>query len=389
MSRVDLERLLQPISDAEPSGANLEYDAEFAEMERASQGTAEQQYGDTIIPAKEPDWADLSRLCLSLFERTKDLRVALHLTRSSLRLGGLTDFCRSLELLHGLVDRFWNTIHPQLDPDDDNDPTIRVNILASLCDVPTVITPLRATPIVRSRMVGSFSRRDWAIATGEISKPERRDSMQDEGSGEKLPDRQTIDAAFQSCDHAQLREMTAATEAGAKAVRSLENAVTREIGAGQMRSLAALAKELDGIHKILAEQSRRVIPAETSAAEEAPAEEAAAGDASDSGDSGSASGSSSAGASGAKKNALVNNWNAEVASRDDAIRLLEKVIQFYERHEPSSPLPLLLRRAMRLSSKSFLEILHDISPDGLGQAEALGGMTREEYLQNLNGGRGD
>ncbi|MEL6107641.1 MAG: hypothetical protein AAFU85_16505, partial [Planctomycetota bacterium] len=49
------------------------------------------------------------------------------------------------------------------------------------------------------------------------------------------------------------------------------------------------------------------------------------------------------------------------------------VCDFYEINEPSSPLPLLIRRAQRLASASFLDILRDVAPDGLIQAEALGG----------------
>ena len=75
--------------------------------------------------------------------------------------------------------------------------------------------------------------------------------------------------------------------------------------------------------------------------------------------------------------AAAVNWDADIESREDAIKALEKVCQYFERHEPSSPLPLLLRRAKRLSTKSFLDILRDISPGGLDQAEALGGLANE------------
>lgn len=378
MPFLDLEKFLQPISDSEPCGPNLEYDAVYTEMERASQGVPEQQYGDTIIPAKEPDWMTVKKSAVELCGRTKDLRVLGHLTRASLKVGGLVEFCEILSVIQGLVENFWPTLHPQLDPEDDNDPTIRVNCLSALCDMPGVIAPLRLTPLVRSRMVGAFNRRDIAIAWGEIPKPERPppkdDEEQTESEKDKLPDRQMIEGAFQSCDHDQLKQFRDAAQAGADAVRNIENAVTREIGAGQMRSLNVLAKELDGIHKILAEQLKRVASAD------APAEEAVEDTGGDiAADEAAAGGTAPAAAK--RSGGLVQNWNAELQTREEAIRLLEKVCQYYERHEPSSPLPLLLRRAMRLSSKSFLDILFDVSPDGLGQAEALGGMTREEYLQ--------
>ncbi|MEL7338378.1 MAG: hypothetical protein AAFN70_19475, partial [Planctomycetota bacterium] len=63
----------------------------------------------------------------------------------------------------------------------------------------------------------------------------------------------------------------------------------------------------------------------------------------------------------------------KIGSRKDAIKALDDVCDFYELNEPSSPLPLLIRRAQRLASKSFLDILRDLAPDAVATAEALGG----------------
>jgi type VI secretion system protein ImpA len=67
----------------------------------------------------------------------------------------------------------------------------------------------------------------------------------------------------------------------------------------------------------------------------------------------------------------------EVSSRADVIKVIDKVCAYYERHEPSSPVPLLLNRARRLVDKSFMEILQDLAPEGLGQARQIGGETDE------------
>jgi type VI secretion system protein ImpA len=59
------------------------------------------------------------------------------------------------------------------------------------------------------------------------------------------------------------------------------------------------------------------------------------------------------------------------------IKALDKICQYYDRHEPSSPLPLLLKRAKRLASKNFLEIVQDLSPEALAQIQALGGVDSD------------
>jgi len=49
------------------------------------------------------------------------------------------------------------------------------------------------------------------------------------------------------------------------------------------------------------------------------------------------------------------------------------LIAYYERAEPSSPIPLLIRRSKRLVSASFMDIVRDIASDGLTQVENLRG----------------
>jgi len=75
----------------------------------------------------------------------------------------------------------------------------------------------------------------------------------------------------------------------------------------------------------------------------------------------------------------------KIKSRVEAIQTLDKVCDYFEQSEPSSPLPLLLRRARRLSMKSFLEIIQDISPDGIDQVTALGGLDSADSHGSSDG----
>jgi type VI secretion system protein ImpA len=69
--------------------------------------------------------------------------------------------------------------------------------------------------------------------------------------------------------------------------------------------------------------------------------------------------------------------SGEIANRQDVVRMIDKICAYYERHEPSSPVPMLLMRARRLVDKSFMEILQDLAPEGMGQARQVGGMENE------------
>ncbi|MBN3807358.1 type VI secretion system protein TssA, partial [Paraburkholderia sp. Ac-20336] len=69
--------------------------------------------------------------------------------------------------------------------------------------------------------------------------------------------------------------------------------------------------------------------------------------------------------------------SGDITDRQDVIRVLDKICAYYERHEPSSPVPLLLLRARRLVDKSFMEILQDLAPEGMSQARQVGGIENE------------
>src|SRR5262245_18388456 len=138
MSVLDVEKLLAPVSAESHSGENLKYDADYAAMEKAAAGTPEQQFGTTVIPGEEPDWREVRGKAQGLLERTKDLRVTTYLLRASARMNGVEGSAEGMELLQGLVANYWAGVHLQLDPEDNNDPTLRLNTISSLCYAATM-----------------------------------------------------------------------------------------------------------------------------------------------------------------------------------------------------------------------------------------------------------
>ena len=54
--------------------------------------------------------------------------------------------------------------------------------------------------------------------------------------------------------------------------------------------------------------------------------------------------------------------------------MIERICAYYTRVEPSSPVPLLLRRAKRLVTMDFLEIVRDLADQGLPQVGNVAGI---------------
>ncbi len=340
----NLESLLQPISTEAPCGADLEYDPAFLELDRLSQTKPEQQMGDTIVPAQEPDWKVVGDRALDLLGKTRDLRIAVRLTRARLHTDGLPGFADGLAVVRGVVEHFWDGFYPRLDPEDGNDPTFRVNVLMGFCDGATFLDCIRTTPLVAARSFGRFSLRDIAIASGE----------QPPLPGVEPPKSSAIDGAFTEVALPELQGVAAAVRSALEHLAAVEAFVAEKVGASNGTNFAKLTEVLQGADKILTVQlTRRGVGVEGAA-------DGAAGEGAEGGAAGGPS------------------ISGEIKSREDVVRVLDKVCSYYERYEPSSPIPILVQRAKRLVSASFLDIMRDLAPDGMSQIENLKGKDETQ-----------
>ena len=147
-----VDELSQPLSEDLPCGDDLEYDDVFALMETAMQWQEGQEFGDTKTEAQPPDWSNVRQHAMDLAERTRDLRILVNLSIALLNEQGFPGFHQALQLLNACMDQHWEAIHPQLDPDDDNDPMMRMNVLQNLDDYPNVHQGIRQSPLVELKL---------------------------------------------------------------------------------------------------------------------------------------------------------------------------------------------------------------------------------------------
>ena len=340
MSKINIDKLLEPVSEESPCGDDLEYDPEFGEFERAAQGKPGHEMGGETIAPEPPDWSEVAEAATALLGRTKDLRVAAHLAHASLNIDGMSGLASGLDLINRLLHEFWDDLHPKLDEEDDNDPTLRMNSLMPLNGHDEFIASLDNAVLVSSKTLGRFSLRDMRLASGEITLAA--------GDDTEVPDPAHVDAAFLDCE---LEELTGNSDALDQCIATLTDleAYTREqVGTEFAPEFGNLSSELNKIRGILREQlGRRGVAVE-------PVE-----------------------GGGAAGEAEAPSMSGEIRSRDDAIRVLDRVSEYFRKNEPSSPVPLLLQRAKRLVSKDFMEILRDMAPQGVSDAEKIGGLDRD------------
>ena len=375
MTHFDVDALLAEISPDAPCGEDISYDVAFLELERLAQGKAETQVGDYVQESEEPDWKQVYRQSLELLARSRDRRLILYLTASSLRLTGLSSFRDGLALLRGVMERYWDHLFPQLDPDDDNDPLERINIISALSPPSTAMSdqdPMKFIPRLMEiplcaptdARLPRVSLRHLLMASGELAVPETESNA--------LPSTQIIDAAFEQTDIESLQSTDQTLRECIDHLGALDTLLMDRVGSTAAPNFSRLE------HLLLQMQSktsmyveRRGYGQDMSSREQAQAIIVNDSDPARSNSNATAlnAGNQTASTGGASGQAL----SGRVTSNQDVLKALDMIISHYEQNEPSSPVPLLIKRAKRLVGKSFVDIIRDLSPDAMSQVKVVSG----------------
>jgi len=354
MPVIDTDLILAPVSADQPTGDPLDNDPAFLALETLSQGTPERVMGDVVVPAEEPNWTQLQDQALRLLERSKDLRVVILLLRALLHKEAIQGLSLGLGLLSGLVERYWDGLYPLPDEDDPTDQMERAMAFSALTDHAALLSPLERIPLVSARGFGCPSLRDLrAIQTGAPP------------ADTKEPlDAAAIAAAFEHCELDQLRANTEAAGAALEHGRQLAGLLAIQLPPAIAPDLSPLLSLLASIEASLRAHLEEREPSERQPADRADADVSAIPDL----------------ASGYQ--ASVNQTGAPPAigtmtSRADVQRTLDALCQYYAEYEPSSPIPLLLRRARRLVTMGFEDIVQDLIPESIDKVKALKGPEDE------------
>ena len=338
--------LLLPITPDRPCGENLEYTLllELEAFRLFGQGkpldeAPEKDEKRVPKPPESPEWREIRDKALEALARSKDLRLLAHLGTALLRTDGVVAFSETIAVASEWLERYWIQTYPLVD----EDVTSRRNALNCFADPMAVVDGLRRLPLVRSREHGTFSLRDVDIATGQLPAV----------SGRAESSETQINAAFASMPLEDLTKLHGSVVSAIASLRKINDLSSDAAGPDATPNFEQLMAQLARMNQVLRAQLA-VHPAQ--AGPSAPGADYAA--VSPAGDGASASG--------------------VVKSRQDAIRALDTVADFFRRTEPSSPIPLFLARAKRLVSKDFLEVLEDIAPDAVAQARAAGGLKPGE-----------
>ena len=353
MEKQQITPWLEPLAD-DVSGQDLEYDPAFLELEQAANGRPETQFG----AAEAPSWPLTREISQNLFDRTRDLRVALMWGRSVVNLDGVEGLPAVLALLHGLLENFWDEVHPRPDPDD-GDTFARLSVLGSLDTLDGLLGDVRQAQLVVDRRLGGLRVRDVEIAL------ERLAPRADEGHS--TPAQIEGQLGDQPALAGRLRDSLNASLASLKALQDLMNDRFGTDNAVDTKNLRVM---LTGVQSL--------VPAPAAAGESAGAGDGDGDTDPDSGN-GNGGGDDTAPTPGPSAGRRAGSGVHSVESRQDAVRAIHLVCAYLERSEPTNPAQLLLRRAERLIDKNFLQLVRDLAPDAVNEVARILGVDPESF----------
>jgi len=135
--------LLNPIEGPNPSGANLRYDPVYDKIKEARREEAQPPPGMTEQDRKVSDNAQVIKLTTDLLtNKTKDLQLAAWMTEAMLKQRGFAGLKEGLALCCGLVDKFWDTLYPEIEDGDAESRGAPLGFVGVKLDIPLKLVPV-------------------------------------------------------------------------------------------------------------------------------------------------------------------------------------------------------------------------------------------------------
>lgn len=330
----EFAELRQPLSGDAPCGENLEDSQLLASFD------AFRLFGQSVPLNPAPVWREVESKSRAALDQSKDFRLLAHYGAAVLRTEGLPAFLGTLGVAAHWLEQHWAQVYPLVD----DDAILRKNALNSFADRMAIVDGVRRLPILRHPVLGTFTLRDFEIATGQQPKPD----------GEEVPDEAAMRAVIAATAADELAALQASVAASLDSLKAIETKMREEGGSESAPTFDPLVSQLVQLQRLLKDglaAHPEGAGTTTTSADGAPAANGAAP------------------RSGGSLQAIN--------SRQDAIVALDAVATYFRLNEPSSPIPLFIERAKRLVAKDFLEVLADIAPDAVSTARSAGGLKDE------------
>jgi type VI secretion system protein ImpA len=372
---MELEPFLVPVGSDNASGSEVRNDPRFHTIERQLEPAARPSRlenvksggtGSVVI-----DWSDILQQCRDLAGAGRDVRLLVIVARALTGAEGFSGLRQGLDLLTASIEQYWDSLHPLLR--DSASPreaaTRRINSLFQLENNDNgLLCDLEFTTVLSPRGLGPITGGD--LCAGGLNRSAAQMELPS-GLGEKevaellarhdaRVARVTAACRAEAIERPEnLASLVESLDASRAALQKLEQALFTRISEN---GVGVKFKELD---KILTRALAPLRAAQAGATTGSPAtEDTAMADPV----------SSASAANGAHAAPSSGGVPGSVNSRRDVERCLDMIIDFYERTEPSSPIPHLARRVRKMVPMNFIQLMEEIAPGGMKEFRNVAGV---------------
>lgn len=326
--------LLNPIEGPSPSGANLRYDPVFDKIKEARREEAQPPPGMTEQDRKVADNTQVIKLTTDLLtNKTKDLQLAAWFTEASLKQRGFSGLKDGLGLCLGLVSKFWDTLHPEIEDGDAESRGAPLGFVGTKLDIALKLVPV--VEKVRYNLLDYQQSRTLGYEDQAKTDEAKKNRAQSIKEGKLIPE--AFDKAFEETPKKFYLQSEQDLDACLQTLGQLKKACDEKFGNegpsfGPLQSTLEAERHL--IHILLQKKREK----EPDPVEAVPAAEAGAA-------GGDATGS---GAAQVRTGVLISIENSsEPPERMDAIRKIAEAAAYLRRLEPQSPASYLMLRGLR------------------------------------------
>lgn len=346
---IDIEGLLSPLEGETGTGADLREsgDADYARLKDARRRVVSLARQGRADPAVESDinqaWQLISELAPQVLQsRAKDLEVAAWLTEAELRRKGLAGLHAGLRLIEGLIDGFWDNLHPM--PDEDGLET-RLYPLTGLNGEDgngSLVAPIRNTPLSDdpdTPLTANLLQRCREAAA--IEDPElRRARFQEIGL-----DAQGVQQQAARCDQNFCQALLADAEASTEALKRLSSKLDERCGAQDAPPVSALRESLEMVVDAIRHVYGPRLSAETPPTPETQTDLPSTPDNPPAGEP------------------TMPVATGPIQSRQEALQQLQVIADYFRGQEPHSPIAGAIERVARWARLPLDQLLQELIPD--------------------------
>jgi type VI secretion system protein ImpA len=355
---IDIENLLQPISMETPHGTDLRADrsptSDYYSLKDArnnARAAERSSMFDDAVDLQKP-WRTVVDLAPNILgHKSKDLEVACWLTEGLIRLHGVAGLRDGFRLIHGLIENYWQNLYPQPDEDGMETKVAPLTGLNGDGGDGTLMAPIRNMGITNEGDYGSFNlwqylkARDNAKVTDEDERHTCNESL-----GFTLQD---IEDTIREAAPQFYADMVATIEEALIDYRAITTLLRSHCGQEAppssniaalldevLRSVRFLSKDkLDAIQT--AAGAQHIDNSEFNAADSLQTENLLRHITSD---------------KPAKPSGPIGN-------REDALRRLQEVADYFRLNEPHTPLAPGIERLIRWGRMTVAELMMELLPE--------------------------